>query len=192
MLRLPTDRYPDFKPGRSSAFVENVDLMPTLVELALPNKPLPRCAVDVNVSRATLACTDGLSFAPLLKQEGGSSSSSSDIARWKNASFSQFNRQGELPPNGVMGYSIRVDGWRYTEWVKFDRGHAGYPDGANWDQLVGAELYQHATGAPKGCDWSYEHTNLANQSAFADMRTALSARLRAGWRHALPSHDAYA
>ena len=83
-----------------------------------------------------------------------------------------------------------MDGWRYTEWVKFDRTNAGYPGGAKWDQLVGAELYQHAVGAPKDCDWSYEHVNLANQPAFADMRAALSARLRAGWRHALPIHDA--
>jgi arylsulfatase A-like enzyme len=188
MVRLPADRYPHFKPRRSSAFVENVDLMPTLAELALPDKPLPRCPADANASRATLACTDGLSFAPLLTQEGGGGGG--DIARWKNASFSQYNRQGELPPNGVMGYSIRVDGWRYTEWVKFDRAHAGFPGGAKWDDLVGAELYQHAMGAPKGCDWSYEHTNLANKPAYADTRAALSTRLRAGWRHALPSQDA--
>ena len=187
MVRLPADRYPGFAPGRSSAFVENVDLMPTLAELALPAKPLPRCAEDANASRATRACTDGLSFAPLLTQRGGGGGGGGgDIARWKNASFSQYNRNGENPPNGVMGYSIRVDGWRYTEWVKFDRAHAGYPGGAQWEQLVGAELYEHATGVPKGCDWSYEHTNLANQPAYADTRVALSARLRAGWRHALP------
>lgn len=178
MIKLPKADFPDFKPGRTSAFVENVDLFPTLVELGT-GATYPRCSADTNTSRETRECTEGISFAPILDQ--------SSAPKWKNASFSQYNRKGEHAPYGVMGYSIRVDGWRYTEWVKFDVNHAGYPGGAKWDQLVGAELYQHdKEGEINQCDWNYENWNLANQPEYAQLRAKLREDLHAGWRRALP------
>ena len=108
MMKLPTATWPGFRPGRTSALVENVDLFPTLAELGA-QAPLKTCPVDAVRSRATKECTEGLSFAPLLT---GASAGAS--AGWKRASFSQYNRQGEALPKAVMGYSIRVPGWRYT------------------------------------------------------------------------------
>lgn len=170
MIRLPPASFPAFSPGRTSAFAENVDLYPTLAELAI-NKPLPLCPKDVHESRATQTCTEGYSMASLLQY---SNKTPTPLA-WKNASFSQYERDGEK----VMGYTMRVDGWRYTEWVKFDNSTTGGP---KWDQQVGVELYKHNTGTILPCDWNYEHTNVANNPEFASIRSQLSKRLRAGWR----------
>jgi hypothetical protein len=52
-MRLPPSTFPSFKAGtRSPAFVENVDLLPTLVELAMPDEPaIAICPVDANTTR---------------------------------------------------------------------------------------------------------------------------------------------
>ena len=120
MMKLPTAIWPEFRPGRTSAMVENVDLFPTLAELGA-GAPLKMCPADAARSRATKECTEGLSFAPLLTgasgsrgRMGGAAESLAPSNVWKRASFSQYNRQGEALPNAVMGYSIRVPGWRYT------------------------------------------------------------------------------
>ena len=79
MMRLPS-----FKPGRTAAFVENADLMPTLSELALGDT-VPRCPRDAKASRAIELCTEGLSlFAPLPTHL--------PTTPWKAASFSQYQR----------------------------------------------------------------------------------------------------
>ena len=92
-----------------------------------------------------------------------------------------------------MGYSVRTLGWRYTEWVEFDKTKAGYAGGAQWDKPVGVELYAHVRdprhgGTPLHCDWDYENVNLAHDPVHADTRARLSKQLRAGWRAALPPH----
>jgi iduronate 2-sulfatase len=73
--------------AKSNAFVEFVDVYPTLCELAGLKK------------------TDGLegtSFAPLVDDPNRS---------WKSAAFSQF------PRGWLMGYAMRTDRYRYVEWV---------------------------------------------------------------------------
>lgn len=75
---------------RTRAFVEFVDLYPTLAELcALPLPPH----------------LEGTSFRPLLEKP--------DRA-WKSAAFSQYVRPGKEP---IMGRSMRTERWRYTEWT---------------------------------------------------------------------------
>ncbi len=78
---------------RSRAFVELVDMYPTLAELC--GLPLP-------------SHLEGTSFARLLE----------DPARvWKPAAFSQYLRPGVKGAPAVMGRSIRTDRWRYNEWT---------------------------------------------------------------------------
>jgi arylsulfatase A-like enzyme len=68
--------------------VEFVDIYPTLCDAAGLSKP---------------DGLEGASFLPLLD----------DPARaWKRAAFSQYPRKGQQ----VMGYSMRTDRYRYTEW----------------------------------------------------------------------------
>ncbi len=125
---------------RSPALVELVDLYPTLTELA--GLPLP-------------PHLEGTSFAPLL---------GNPAKPWKKAAFSQYLRPGK---EGIMGRSVRTEGWRYTEW----KDKAG--------QDMGVELYDE-TADPE------ENVNLAGETSRADKIKEMAAILKAGWKAALP------
>jgi iduronate 2-sulfatase len=121
----------------TDALVEFVDVYPTLVDLC--GLPMPEGL-------------EGASLVPLMK---------APQRPWKSAVFSQYPR-GE-----VMGYSIRTDRYRYTEWAK-----PGEP-------LVGVELYDHREDAS-------ENVNLAGHPEHKELTAQLSRQLHAGWRSALP------
>ena len=99
----------------SNGLVELLDLYPTLAELS--NLKAPK-----NVA--------GKSLTTLLKNPNAS---------WKRPAFTQLQRKD------IMGYSVRTDRWRYTEW---DGGKAG------------VELYDYQTDPN-------EFTNLAKQQKYA-------------------------
>ena len=124
------------RPGRTPALVEFVDLYPTLADLA--GLPLP---VDL----------DGVSFVPLLK---------SPDRPWKTAAFSQY------PRGKAMGYSMRTDDWRYTEWIHRDT-----------QEVVARELYDHQHGRP-------ETANVAASPERSSLVGQLSAQLAggSGWK----------
>ena len=70
--------------------VELVDLHPTLADLAgisIPEK------------------LDGISLRPLIENP---------VAAWDKPALTQVKRGGAK--NGLMGYSLRTEKWRYTEW----------------------------------------------------------------------------
>jgi iduronate 2-sulfatase len=80
---------PDLPKGtRTNALTEFVDIYPTLAEL---------CGLPVAED------LEGVSVAPLLEDPK---------KRWKKAAFSQYPR-----PRNMMGYSMRTDQYRYTEWI---------------------------------------------------------------------------
>ena len=132
---------------RTEALVEFVDIYPTLCELT--GVPVPD---DL----------EGTSFAPLVD----------DPSRpWKKAAFTQFLREGIwIAPDGVeyMGYSVRTDRFRYTEWV-------------DWEtfELKATELYDHERDPG-------ESRNVAEDAGYADVRSEMAAILEAGWRAARP------
>ena len=141
---------------QSEALTEFVDLFPTLVELTgLPNVPL--CPKD---SRKVQVCTEGISMVPLMKNPKED---------WKPRVFSQYPREGTR----VMGYTMRSDQYRYTEWVSF-KGLM-----PNWDDVNGVELYDHAVDPE-------ENHNRAGDADMKDKVKELSQQLHAGWRSALP------
>lgn len=75
------------KGVRTDALVELVDIYPSLVELSGFTVP---------------SFLEGRSFAPLLDKPH---------TPWKKAAYSQYNRGDK-----IMGYSVRVKNFRYTEW----------------------------------------------------------------------------
>lgn len=89
-------------PGVSGAgkasprIVEFLDLYPTLAELTRVEAP---------------SGLHGRSLVPLLRNPG---------MTWDHPAVTQVRRGA--PPNAFMGYSIRTEQWRYTEW---DGGQAG-------------------------------------------------------------------
>jgi iduronate 2-sulfatase len=138
---------------------EFVDLFPTLVEAAgFPSLPLcPEHSANVSL------CTEGTSLMPLLKTNASK--------EWKDVAFSQFPRSNKKMGQ-VMGYTMRTQQYRYTEWAKFTDVPEFKPD---WNTLHGVELYDH-TSDPE------ENHNRAHDVKYHDLREELSRRLRAGWR----------
>lgn len=89
--------------GRATArVVELLDLYPTLAELA---------------GLAAPGGLEGRSLAPLLKDPS---------APWDRPAFTQVRRGGA--DNPFMGYSVRTERWRYTEWDDGKRGAELYDE----------------------------------------------------------------
>lgn len=136
------------KSIKSNRLVEFVDVYPTLCELA--GIPIPE----------TL---EGTSAVPLFENPD---------RPWKKAAFSQFLREGIwIAPDGIeyMGYSIRTEIYRYTEWV-------------NWEnkELAAIELYNHTTDPN-------ENINIAGIEGNKSILKEFSEKLKLGWRAALPN-----
>jgi len=123
---------------KSRALVEFVDIYPTLCEAA--GLPLP-------------GHLEGASMMPLTENPE---------RPWKTAVFSQY------PRGKIMGYTMRTDRWRYTEWQERKTGEA-----------TARELYDHQ--ADPG-----ENVNLAGRPEHKATVEELSAKLKAGWRAARP------
>eukprot|EP00937_MAST-01D_sp_MAST-1D-sp2_P000726 g726.t1 len=154
--------------------VEEVDIFPSLLELA-----------GISVPREL----QGASWVPLL-QAGGAR------AAGKPAVFSQYTHfnSGKDPrwPNKTkaMGYSMRTNRWRYTEWLAFDCGDiVGDPMKQCADKSkihprygfnVGTELYDHEGDGADQFD-QFENENLAYRADHADVVRQLHQQLVASW-----------
>lgn len=124
--------------AKTEALAEFVDIYPTLCEA---------CGLTMPDG------LEGTSLVPVIENPQRS---------WKPAAFSQY------PRGNVMGYSIRTDRYRYTEWLPRKGGNP-----------VGVELYDHETDPQ-------ENVNLAGRPEHKDLVTQLSKQLHAGWRAAQP------
>jgi len=124
--------------AKTYALCEFVDIYPTLCELC--GLPVPEGL-------------EGLSLVPVMEKPD---------RPWKKAAFSQYPRRGK-----VMGYSMRTERYRYTEWLDAD------------GKAVAVELYDYRKD-PKG------NVNIANLPENKELVSRLSKMLHAGWRGALP------
>ncbi|MBN1347359.1 MAG: sulfatase [Phycisphaerae bacterium] len=127
-------------PGaKTDALGEFVDIYPTLCEL---------CGLDIPKG------LEGTSVVPVM----------ADPKRpWKKAAFSQY------PRGKVMGYSMRTDRYRFTEWVSRDREK----------KRVAVELYDHQADP-------HENVNVAGKPEHRELVADLTKQLREGWRAAKP------
>ena len=121
-LRRPKTDEREWKCDR---VVELLDIYPTIVRLA-----------GLNPSRQKL---EGRDLTPLMQNPR---------AEWNHAALTQTPRK--IGGRDLMGYSVRTERWRYTEW-----GQEGKD---------GRELYDHASD-PR------EHRNLAHRDAAAHADT---------------------
>jgi len=120
------------------------------------------CAQQVDV------CVEGLSVIPLLTANAS--------IPWKSAAFSQYPRM-IVSGNVMMGYSMRTDKYRYTEWIFYD--DAAHQPLWKRNRLY-AELYNHVTDPE-------ENNNVAEDERYSTIRKRLHRQLRNGWRMAVPS-----
>ena len=125
------------KPARTRSLVELVDLYPTLADLcSLPAPPL-----------------DGVSLKPILENPAATVKTAAHTWHPRPA----YPRAGEDPK--AMGYSVRTDRYRYTEWREFSD-----------DSVIARELYDHRTD-------SDETQNLAARRENAELIQQLSAEI---------------
>jgi len=117
----------EFQPGSTDALVELLDLYPTLCDLA----KLP-----------TPSQCEGSSLISLLQDPS---------AEWTELAYSQYPRWG-----GVMGYSVKAPGGRYTEWLKKNTG-----------KVVAREYYDHQLDPS-------ENLNRAGEADYASVIESLS------------------
>lgn len=132
-------RVPGQQPAgtKTKALAEFVDVYPTLAELC--GLPPPDGV-------------EGTSLAPYIADPDRPG---------KKAAFSQY------PRGDVMGYSMRTDRYRYTQWQD-QRGNT-----------LNSELYDHATDPD-------ENVNAAKDKANRQIIAELKQQLHDGWRKALP------
>ena len=125
----------------TDALTEFVDIYPTLAELC--GLPLPDHL-------------EGTSLVPLMDDPA---------TPWKRAAFSQYPRGGN-----VMGYSMRTDRYRYTEWLR------------GGEQVVARELYDHQEDPG-------ENVNVAEAPQNAETVKELSKWVHDGWQASRPPGD---
>ena len=167
----------------SDAIVESVDLFPTIASLA--GLDLPRGQ-----------SLGGESLVPFLlrKQDGAAPPRQARpwaLSQWPrrpscvhhlgcidgHGDPSQPGRHGDI---AVMGYTLRVDQWRYGAWFNFSyaEDEAGRVSGPDWDAVLARELYNHA-GDDGGRDAyeTFETVDLASDPAHAATVEKLHAQL---------------
>lgn len=128
---------PNTKKGvKTAALSEFVDIYPTLCDLC--GLPMP-------------TGLEGTSLKPAMLDPK---------ANVKTAAFSQYPR-----PKNIVGYTMRTDRYRYTEW-----GERGKDPAAR-------ELYDHKLDPD-------ENTNIANLPESKALVSELSGKLKAGWKAA--------
>jgi arylsulfatase A-like enzyme len=123
--------------------VNLVDLFPTVFELA-------------GVKQSTQ--TDGKSLVPLLDTEASTTIN-------MDYSISQY---GRAKNKSTMGYSLRTERYRYTEW--HNNGYRSY-DTYKDENIVGRELYDYEKDP-------LETKNLVDNSAYIDIAKQLKGKLK--------------
>ena len=173
---------------RSDELAELVDVMPTLAELA---------GVEVPTTKLgdRLAPPEGTSLVPALvaaaargaaTEERESARTPGKAGKVKSAAFSQYPRKPRdeteaWAHNSIdhddpslftfMGYSIRVDDWRLTDWYRWD----GESLRANFSAIFATELYDWRDANVSDVDYdSFENENVADNPDYAEVRTFLS------------------
>jgi arylsulfatase A-like enzyme len=130
--------------SKPNGLVELVDLYPSICEA---------CQIKIPPS------LEGTSFIPLLNDPD---------KEWKNAAYSQFprnrTRNRHTSHGDIMGYSVRTNTHRYTEWREWKT-----------NKVIDIELYDH-TADPN------EMTNIASLKNFQDQLKTLSITLKEGWK----------
>ncbi|ELU00908.1 hypothetical protein CAPTEDRAFT_194100 [Capitella teleta] len=145
-------------PGVSNQMVEMVDIFPTVIEAAgLPKVPMCPERPD-----GIALCTEGVSLLPLVRKP--------NYGKWKDRVFWQARWQSHLTV--YTGYSMRNNGFRYSEWIEST---AGPP--REWPKPYASELYDKIRDPG-------ENFNLANDTSYSDVIKTLSKQLHAGWRAA--------
>eukprot|EP00040_Diaphanoeca_grandis_P039908 m.260558 g.260558 ORF g.260558 m.260558 type:complete len:515 (+) comp40127_c0_seq1:20-1564(+) len=167
---------PNSHGKRTKAFAELIDIYRTISDLA----GLDPATIEADVDGTSLVSVlDG----DVSKDKQAAFSQMARCLNWKNGvnhSWSPWLVADACPdvPRqliGYMGYTIRVESWRYTQWVRWN-GTLLMP---SWNETVATELYDH-----RGCDQPHcnsdfdrwENANMAGQEPAVEQQLALQLR----------------
>ena len=165
--------------GRTTtALTENVDAYPTLAALA--GLPVPSIECD--------GCIEGDDASPLFDNP--------DL-EWKKGSISQYARctlnhttglyqrcSGDVLHSDAfqaMGYSVRSQDWRYTEWFHFNHSTAK----TDFNTTLFVELYDHREDAGNNFDHS-DQVCVADDPANVAIVQEHAQMVRDGWTKLRP------
>lgn len=170
---------------RSTALVELVDMYRTMSDLAgvpLPDEAAETWPIDGKSLGDILRNSDDasvneavLSVFPRCPKVGGNGKNFGPFNQ--NASEFWEDNHCEMVDRSMipwMGYSIRTEDWRYTEWAAWD-GKLLKPDFSK--PLAGRELYAHTGDDGTNYD-AFENENLAGLGNYSAVVDGLSKKLR--------------
>ena len=181
LIRDPIAYQAGIPSSKTSALVEFVDIMPTLIDLAIGSEYVPKiCPVN---SSNIKSCTEGESLRSIMENP----MKTKDI---KSAVFMQYaycmhdekvwhDACANASDPHVMGYAMRTRRWRYIEWVKFDKITAQ----PIWEELLGSELYDHTS--KDTVENKAESVNVVMYPQHEVIIKELSKMLHEGWRGAV-------
>lgn len=169
----------------SNAIVQLVDIYPTLLELAglaLPDPSLrgkslapllryAQAAGNITAAAAAAAAADG--FVAAFSQYPRCLSTRMAPSGLADEGF-LWNRQCAMLENekiDVMGYSVRVEGWRYTEWYHWEERRSR--PRWNAEGQVAVELYEMDKGRREGKEEDIT-PNVVEDGRFQGVRARLS------------------
>jgi iduronate 2-sulfatase len=170
--------------ARTDALVSLIDVYPTMAELA--GLPVPQSMGLDGQSRASLLLNGGKSLPNA--DAGAAGGAPTDFALsvyprcpqdLANVSMYWSNNDCLMTERATfpfMGVSLRVQDWRYTEWLPWN-GSALLPSFNSTP--VGIELYSHAGDDGTSFDGPFEVVNLAGQAQYAQIQQQLAAMMRA-------------
>ena len=161
----------------TSVLAEAVDFYPTLAGLV----GLP----DPKTDGASSAGINGTDLTPVFVDPVANG----DL---KGAAYSQFAKPHLNDPfafwptplrnaTQIMGYSVRVDEWRYTCWFKFNP-KLVVPMTSGADDIIGRELYDHRADDVLAVPGTGETVNVVDDAAHAsfveELHTAVLSYIR--------------
>ncbi|XP_063530604.1 iduronate 2-sulfatase [Cydia strobilella] len=157
---------PGTKPNTISFPVELIDIFPTLAEITGLGEDIPKCTKNTDI-----LCFEGKSLLDLATQtENDTDEEYFVISQYPRPSVypTKNSDKPKLKNIKIMGYSIRTNNYRYTEWVSFN--HTLFTK--DWNKLYGLELYDHTTDP-------YEAYNVVSKRKYRRIRKHLSKLLSA-------------
>eukprot|EP00730_Choanoeca_flexa_P010406 TRINITY_DN1783_c0_g1_i2.p1 TRINITY_DN1783_c0_g1~~TRINITY_DN1783_c0_g1_i2.p1 ORF type:complete len:562 (+),score=107.18 TRINITY_DN1783_c0_g1_i2:179-1687(+) len=179
MIRVPW--LEETKGTRSDAFVELLDVFPTLVSLAKLDKPSFQIDGDDVSSLLTKQTPVVNKTAAFSQYSRCPDQDEPHCASLGNPLWCKNNCEQVLASElASMGYSVRTSDWRYTGWYRWN----GDACTTEWDQgpFYGEELYKHTSTTPVAPNFDDENANVANQNGMEDIKTQLRAMVEDHFR----------
>jgi iduronate 2-sulfatase len=154
----------------SSVLAELVDVFPSISDLAGLQLPHGEVLDGVSLRPALTGDAVGLkSYA--LSQYPRCPANVDNASLWYKDNVCEWVDRSKI---FSMGFSIRTQRWRLTQWIRWD----GRKLKGNWSAVIGTELYDHLGDTGASFD-DFEHINEANH--YPDVVNALSKQLRAAF-----------